>query len=65
MFEYDDTYTGPRFTYRSPLRPIQPMDLPDGFTAVIRIDPNQDYRTITTTTPLPERFIAQWSLERA
>ena len=64
MFEYDDTYTGARFTYRSPLRPITPTNLPDGFTVVGKIDPNQDWRTITTTTPLPSRFIAQWSLEQ-
>lgn len=58
---WSDEYTGPRYTYYSPLRPISPTLLPDGYTVVISV--GSDPRRITTTEALPERFIQNWSLE--
>ena len=56
-----DEYTGPRYTYYSPLRPMMALLLPNGFTVVITM--GQDERIIVTTEPLPEHFIEQLSLE--
>lgn len=58
---FADEYTGPGYHYYSPLRPIVPTLLPEGFTVVIRV--GQNPRIVVTTTPLPETFVKQWSLE--
>ena len=57
---WDDEYTGPRFTYYSPLRPITATLLPTGSVVVLTV--GQDPKRIVVTEPLPERFIEQWSL---
>lgn len=59
---WDDEYTGPRYTYYSPLRPFPVYLLPTGWVAVIT-GPGSDPRTIVTTEPLPQQFIDQTSLE--
>lgn len=58
---WSDEYSGPRYAYHSPLRPITATLLPQGYTVVIVLP--WDPRTIITTQPLPEHFISQWSLE--
>lgn len=58
---WSDEYTGPKYTYYSPLRPISATLLPEGYTVVMTV--GRDPRTIVTTEPLPNRFIEQWSLE--
>ena len=58
---WSDEYSGPRFTYYSPLRPMSVSLLPNGFTTVIELD--QDERIVVTTEPLPESFVTQASLE--
>ena len=61
MAVYDDEYTGERFTYYSPLRPIAYSLIPKECEVVIK--PSLDSRTVITTNPLPDDFISQWSLE--
>ena len=58
---WSDEYTGPRYTYYSPLRPIPAHLLPAGFTTVLTSGQAQDI--IVTTKPLPESFVGQASLE--
>ncbi len=58
---WSDEYTGDQYTYYSPLRPITSTLLPPGFVTVIEV--GRDPRIIVTTEPLPDTFIAQWSLE--
>lgn len=60
---WSDEYTGPRYTYYSPLRPIPATLLPEGYTVVVGSTSAPDLSVITTTKPLPQRFIDQWSLE--
>jgi len=60
-YVWSDEYTGDRHTYYSPLRPIRPTMLPEGYVAVLTM--GQDERIVVTTKPLPERYIKQLSLE--
>jgi len=56
-----DEYTGPRWVYRSPHRPVPLYMLPND--AVPVITPSGDSRVVTVTRPLAESFVSQWDLE--
>ncbi len=58
---WSDEYTGKRYTYYSPYRPVMAHMLPHGTTIVIKL--GQDRRTVVTTEPLVESYIKQADLE--
>lgn len=56
-----DEYSGNQYHYYSPLRPFTPTMLPEGYVYVLEV--GRDPRVVVTTTPLPDAFITQTSLE--
>ena len=58
---FSSNYEGPRYTYRSPLRPVSQLWLPDETIRVIIT--GQSDREVTLTELLPARLVSQFSLE--